>query len=56
MIVSIPLRSISSGLTLSMGIVNICFLSAGSGKYATPTGHLNFHFAPLVLSYELFPQ
>ena len=45
---SIPLHSISSGLTLFMGIVNICFLSAGSGKYAIPTGHLNFHFAPLV--------
>ena len=40
---------------LSMGIVNTCtsFQSIGTGKYATPTRHLNFHFAPLVVSYKL---
>ena len=40
---------------LSVGIVNISFQSAETGKYATPTRHLNFHFAPLAVSYELFP-
>ena len=24
-----------------------------ANTYATPTGHLNFHFAPLALSYDL---
>jgi len=38
-----------------VGIVDIAFQSAGTGKYATPTRHLNFHFAPLAVSYELFP-
>ena len=41
---------------LSMGIVDISFQSAGTGKYDTPTRHLKFHFAPLEVSYELFPQ
>ena len=36
-----------------MGIVDIAFQSAGTGKYATPTGHFNFHFAPLAVSYKL---
>ena len=52
-----PIHSISTGPTfLSVGIVNIVFQSAGTGKYATLTGHLNFHFAPLVVSYETFPM
>ena len=38
---------------LSVGIPDISFQSAGTGKYATPTRHLNFHFAPLVVSYTL---
>ena len=37
---------------LSVGIVNTTFQSAGTGKYTTPTGHLNFHFAPFVVSYS----
>ena len=41
---------------LSVGIVDICFQSVGTGKYATPTRHLNFHFAPLAVSYKLFPR
>ena len=41
---------------LSVGIVDISLQSAGTGKYATPTMHLNFHFAPLAVSYERFPQ
>ena len=40
---------------LSMGIVNISFQSIETGKYAIPTRQLNFHFAPLAVSYELFP-
>ena len=32
------------------------FQKPGIGKYAMPTGHLNFHFAPFAVSYELFPQ
>ena len=39
---------------LSVGIVDISFQSAGTGKYTTPTGHLNFHFEPLAVSYKLF--
>ena len=39
-----------------MGIVDIAFQSAGTGKSATPTGHLDIHFAPFAVSYELFPQ
>ena len=38
---------------LSMGIVNISFQSAGTGKYATPTKDLSFPFKPLVVSYKL---
>ena len=41
---------------LSLGIVNISFQSAGTGKYATPTRNLNFHFALLAVSYELYPR
>ena len=41
---------------LSVGIVDIFFQSAGTGKYATPSMHLNFHFGPLAVSYELFSQ
>ena len=37
-----------------MGVVDISFQSAGTGKYATPTMHINFHFAPLAVSYN-FP-
>ena len=40
---------------ISVGIGDISFQSAETGKYATPTGYLNFHFTPLVVSYELFP-
>ena len=40
---------------LSVGIVDILLQSAGTGKYATPTRHLRFHFAPLAVSYQLFP-
>ena len=40
---------------LSVGIVDSSFQSAETGKYATPTRHLNFRFAPLAVSYELFP-
>ena len=36
---------------LSMGIVDISFLSVETGKYATPNGHLNFHFTPLSALY-----
>ena len=39
-----------------MGIVDIAFQSAGTGKPATPTGHLDIHFAPFAISYELFPR
>ena len=53
-IVSVPLHSVWSGPTfLSVGIVNISFQSTGTGKYAKPTEHLNFHFKPLVVSYKL---
>ena len=38
-----------------MGIVDIAFQSAETGKSATPTGHLDLHFAPFAVSYELFP-
>ena len=41
---------------LSVGIVDISFQSTGTGKYATPTMHLDFHFGPLAVSYKLFPQ
>ena len=41
---------------LSVGIVDISFQSAETGKHATPTRHLNFHFEPLAVSYELFPR
>ena len=37
---------------LSTGIVDVAFQSAETGKYATPTGHLKFHFVPLAVSYE----
>ena len=40
----------------SVGIVDIAIQSAGIGKYTTPTRHFNFHFAPLAVSYELFPR
>ena len=40
---------------LSLGIVNISFQSVGTGKYATPTRHLNFHFALLAVSYQIYP-
>ena len=36
-------------------MVDISFQSTGTGKYAMPTGHLNFNFAPLAVSYKLFP-
>ena len=39
----------------SVGIVDISVQSAGIGKYATPTRHLNFQFTLLAVSYELFP-
>ena len=39
---------------LFVGIVDISFQSDGTGKYTTPTGHLNFHFEPLAVSYKLF--
>ena len=39
-----------------MGIVDISFQRTESGKHATPTGHLNFHFVPLAVSYNLFPR
>ena len=38
-----------------MGIVNTSVQSAGTGKYATAIEHLNFHFAPLAVTDELFP-
>ena len=41
---------------LCMGIVNTSFQSAGTGKYATPNGHLNFHFPPSVVSYKVFSR
>ena len=41
---------------LSVGIVDIAFQSAGTGKSATPTGHLDFHLAPFTVSYEFFPR
>ena len=41
---------------LSVGIVDVAFQSAGTGKYATPTRHLKFHFVPLAVSYDLFPR
>jgi len=46
-VVFAPICSISTGPT---------FQSAGTGKYATPTGHLSLHFAPLAVSYKLFPR
>ena len=42
--------------TYSVGIVDIAFQSAGTGKSATPTEHLDIHFAPFAVSYELFPR
>ena len=57
MILFAPLRSISNWPNfLSVGIVDVAFQSAGTGKYATPTGHLKFQFVPLAVSYELFPR
>ena len=41
---------------LSVGIVDIFFQSAGTGKCATPTRHLSIHFEPFAVSYELFPR
>ena len=41
---------------LFVGIVDISFQSAGTGKCATPTRYLSIHFEPLAVSYELFPQ
>jgi len=41
---------------LSVGIVDIAFQSAGTDKSATPTGYLDFHFAPFAVSYELSPR
>ena len=41
---------------LSVGIVDVAFQNAGTGQYATPTRHLKFQFAPLAVSYELFPR
>ena len=38
---------------LSVESVDISFQSTETGKYAIPTRHLNFHFAPLAVSYEL---
>ena len=40
---------------LSLGIVNISFQSDGTGKYATPTRNLNFPFALLAVSYQIYP-
>ena len=40
---------------LSVGIVDVAFQSAETGKYATPTRHLKFHFVSLAVSYDLFP-
>ena len=37
---------------LYLGIVDISVQSAGTGKYATPTNHLNFHFKPLAVAYD----
>ena len=51
--------SCALGLSLNLlflGIVNISFQSVGTGKYATPTRHLNFHFTLLAVSYELYPR
>ena len=45
MFVFTPLRSVSSWPNfISVGIVDISFQSTRTGKYATPTGHLNFHW------------
>ena len=33
--------------------MDISFQSAGTGKYAIPTRHLNFHFAPLVVTFPM---
>ena len=41
---------------LSVGIVKICFQSAKTDKYTTPPGHSSFQFAPLTLTYKLFPR
>ena len=38
---------------LSVGIVDVVFQSAGTGKYARPTRHFKFHFILLAVSYEL---
>ena len=38
---------------LSVGIVDVVFQSAGTGKYARPTRHFKFHFILLTVSYEL---
>ena len=38
---------------LFVEIVDVDFPSTGTGKYATPTGHLKFHFVPLAVSYKL---
>ena len=41
---------------LSVGIVHIYFQSARTKKYATPTGHSTFEFAPLTLTYQFFQR
>ena len=38
-----------------MGIVDICFHNAKSGKYATPTGHVNCVFPFGLLPFGLLP-
>ena len=38
---------------LSVGIVDVVFRSAGTGKYARPTRHFKFHFILLTVSYEI---
>ena len=37
-------------------LFNITLQCAGTGKYTTPTRHLNFYFAPLAASHKLFSQ
>ena len=54
-IVSTPLHSVSAGSTFIHGNSGYLFQSTGTGIYATPTMHLNFHVAPLVVSYKLSP-
>ena len=49
-----PIPSISTGPTFCPWECRHCFPKRWNWQICTPTGHLDFHFAPFVVSYELF--